>query len=171
MNRQEKELQVQELTDRFKKAKALIFADFRKMKVSEMTGLRSELRKAESILKVVKNRLAKRVLSSEGIAGLDGYFDGPTAVASSEAEPASVAKILVEFSKSHEALKIKGGFFEGKAIGLNEINVLAKLPSREVLYSKMLATMLAPATGLACVLSAVPQKLVRVLDAIKKTKE
>lgn len=170
MNRKEKEREVEVLSERLKKAKALIFTDFKQLKVAEMTLLRSELRKTNSRLKVIKNRLARMVLEKEGLKDLEGYVDGPTAVASSESDPASVAKVLVEFAKEHEFLKLRGGFAEGRKLTVKEIDTLAKLPSRDVLISKMLASMNAPATNLALVLAALPQKLVRAINAIKEKK-
>ncbi|MFH1875063.1 MAG: 50S ribosomal protein L10 [Pseudomonadota bacterium] len=173
MNRQEKVQELQNLTERFQKAKALIFADYRKLKVSEMNQLRSELRKNDCTLKVIKNRLAKKVLEQEGLKDLEQYIDGPTALATTETETdiAGVAKALVEFAKDHEFLKLRGGLFEGKIISFKDIDALAKLPSREVLLGRLLAAMNSPATNLACVLNAVPQKLVRTIDAIRETKK
>lgn len=170
MNRQEKEQEVVKLSDRFKKAKALIFAGYRGLKVAEMTELRMKLRKSASAMKVVKNRLVKRVLEKEGLKDLEKYFVEPTALATSESDPAAVAKVLVEFAKDHDKLKIKGGYLEGKFVDLKGIDVLAKLPSREVLLSRALASMNAPATNLACVLAALPQKLARAINAIKEKK-
>lgn len=171
MNRQEKEKEVSLLNDRVKKAKAMIFTDFRKLKVSEITELRAKLRKSASTLKVVKNRLFKRVLEEQGLKEtLAKYFDGPTALATSEGDPVKVAKVLVDFAKEHEFLKLKGGYLEGKVLALSDIDMLAKLPGKEVLLSRVLASMNAPATNFVCVLNAVPQKMVRVINAIREKK-
>ncbi len=170
MNRQEKEQEIVRLGDRFKKAKAIIFAGYRGLKVAEITELRHKLRKSASAMKVVKNRLVKRVLEKEGLKDLEKYFHEPTAVATSESDPAAVAKVLVEFAKDHGALKLKGGYLDGKIMDVKNIDALAKLPSREVLLSRAMASMLAPATNLACVLNALPQKLARVINAIKEKK-
>ena len=170
MNRQEKELEVGRLQERFKKAKAIIFAGYRGLKVAEMTDLRMKLGKTASAMKVVKNRLVKRVLQQEGLKDLEKYFQEPTAIASSESDPAAVAKVLVEFAKDHDSLKLKAGYLDGKVLDRAQIEYLAKLPSREVLLSKAMASLLAPATNLACVLAAIPQKLVRAINAIKETK-
>ena len=170
MNRQEKVEEVVKLSDRFKKAKALIFAGYRGLKVAEMTELRMKLKKSASVMKVVKNRLVRRVLEQEGMKDLEKYFIEPTALATSESDPAAVAKVLVEFAKDHDKLKIKGGYLDGKFLDLKSIDVLAKLPSREVLLSRAMASMNAPATNLACVLSALPQKLARAINAIKEKK-
>ena len=170
MNRQEKEQEVVKISDRFKKAKALIFAGYRGLKVAEMTELRMKLKKSASVMKVVKNRLVKRVLEQEGMKDLEKYFVEPTALATSESDPAAVAKVLVEFAKDHEKLKIRGGYLDGKFLDFKSIDVLAKLPSREVLLSRAMASMNAPATNLVCVLSALPQKLARAINAIKEKK-
>lgn len=170
MNRKDKEKNVEFIADRLKNAKAVIFTDFRKLKVSEMTELRSKLRKTSALLKVIKNRLTRRVLDKEGLKEIEKYVEGPTAMATSEADPASVAKVLVEFAKEHEHLKVRGGLIEGKALEYSQINALAKLPSREVLIAKALGSMQAPATNLAYVLSAIPQKLARAINAIKEKK-
>jgi len=170
MNRTEKEQEVVKLSDRFKKAKAIIFAGYRGLKVSEITELRSKLKKSASVMKVVKNRLVKRVLNQEGMKDLEKYFHEPIAIATSESDPAAVAKVLVEFAKDHERLKLKGGYLDGKMLDIKMIDTLAKLPSREVLLSRAMASMLSPATNLACVLNALPQKLVRAINAIKEKK-
>lgn len=170
MNRQEKELEVGKLNERFEKAKAVIFAAYRGLKVAEMTELRMKLRKSASSMKVVKNRLVKRVLGDKGLKELEKYFREPTAIATSESDPAAVAKVLVEFAEDHEPLKLKGGYLEGKIMDRAQIESLARLPSREVLLSKALGSMMSPATNLACVLAALPQKLVRAINAIKEKK-
>lgn len=170
MNRQEKEQEVVKLSDRFKKAKAIIFAGYRGLKVAEITELRSKLRKTASSMKVVKNRLVKRVLDQEGLKDLEKHFHEPTAIATSDSDPAAVAKVLVEFAKDHASLKLKGGYLEGKFMDARSIDALAKLPSREVLLSRAMASMLSPATNLVCVLNAIPQKVVRAINAIKEKK-
>lgn len=171
MRKEEKVTQQQSLSQRLEKAKVMIFADYRGLKVSEVTDLRMKLRKESSSLKVVKNRLMKRVLKDAGLTELDKYFTGPTAVATSEVDPVTPAKAVFEFAKAHEKFSLKGGYLEGKTLTVADIEMLAKMPSRDVLLARALASMNAPATNLACVLSAVPRKLLYALNAIKETKQ
>ncbi len=171
MRKEEKQQQIGSLTARVEKAKTLIFADYRGLKVSEVTELRTKLRKDQSALKVVKNRLMKRVLKEKGMEALAKYFSGPTAVASSDADPVVPAKIMVEFAKAHEHLSLKGGFLDGRDLTLADVEALAKMPSREILLARALASLNAPATNLAGVLAAVPRKLLYALNAIKETKQ
>lgn len=171
MNKEQKTKEVAALSERFDKAKAVIFAGYRGLKVSEMTELRTKLRKGSSTIKVVKNRLMKRVLKDHGLDNLADYFKEPTALASSNEDPISPAKILVEFAKAHTKFAIRGGFMDGSVLSVKDIDTLAKIPSREVLLSRALASMNAPATNMAGVLAAIPRKLLYALNAIKATKQ
>ena len=171
MKKSEKVEQINQLTKRLESAKAMIFAGYRGLKVAEMNELRSKLRQEQSQFKVVKNRLIKRALKEKGMADLEQYVDGPTALATSEAEPVSVAKVLMGFIKDHQQLDIRGGFLEGSILSAKDIQTLAKLPSREVLLGRALACMQAPATNIAGILIAVPRKLLYALNAIKETKQ
>lgn len=171
MNKEQKSKEITTLTSKIEKAKALIFADYRGLKVSAITDLRMKLGKNQSKLKVVKNRLMKRALKDRGLDMLAPFFVDPTAVASSDADPVAPAKILVEFAKTNDKLKIKGGFVDGSPVTIAQIEALAKLPSKEVMLSRVLASMQAPATNLACLLKALPRNLVYALDAIKEKKQ
>jgi large subunit ribosomal protein L10 len=171
VNREQKVEEVKLIADRFEKAKALIFADYRGLKVSELTELRSKLRESGAQMKVVKNRLVKRVLKDRGLSDLDEFFIDPTALASADEDPVAPAKILVEFAKAHQALSVKAGFMDGALLTKAQIEHLATLPSREELLARGLASMNAPATNFVGVLAALPRQLVTVIDAIGKKKE
>lgn len=171
MNKEQKVKEVAALSERFEKAKALVFAGYRGLRVGEMTELRTKLRNGKSSLKVVKNRLMKRVLKDRGLTILDRHFREPTALATSDADPINPVKVLVEFAKTHNKLILKGGFLDGKELSVSDIEVLAKLPGREVLLAKALGSMQAPATNLALVLSAMPRKLVYAINAIREKKQ
>lgn|SRR3989338_429589 len=170
MERAQKPKEVEALKQRFTAAKALIFAENKGLKVSEITELRKKLKSAQSNIKVVKNRLVKRALKEAGIEGLDGFFEGPVAVASSEVDPVSPAKVLVQFIKDHEQLAIKGGWLAGEILTTEKIKALAALPSKEELYAKLMGCLLNPARNLVGVLAAMPRQLVTVIDAVRKTK-
>jgi large subunit ribosomal protein L10 len=171
MRREEKAQEMKSLAERIEKAKVMLFADYRGLKVSEITELRSKLRSGTASFKVVKNRLFKKVLREKGLEALEKYFSGPTALATSETEQVNPAKALVEFAKDHEKLGVKGGFLEGRVLSPEEVKSLARLPSREELLARALASLQSPATNLAGVLVAVPRKLLYALNAIGDTKK
>lgn len=171
MNKEQKTAHIQMVAEKFDKAKALIFTGYRGLKVSQMTELRTKLRNGHSTLNVVKNRLVKRILKDRGLDKLADCFKEPTALASSEADPVSPAKVLVEFAKLNDKLLIKGGFMDGAFLSAKDIETLAKMPPKEVLLARVLTSMNAPATNLAGVLAAIPRKLLYALNAIKQTKQ
>lgn len=173
MHRTQKPVEVSNLKERFQKAKALIFAENKGLKVSQITDLRKRLRKENAQIKTVKNRLVKRALKEASIEGLENFFHGPVTVTSSELDPVAPAKILINFIQSleEEKLVIKGGYMDGAVLTPDKIKSLASLPSKEELYAKLMACMLNPARGLVSVLAAVPRQLVTVVEAIRKQKE
>ena len=171
MERAQKIKEVAGLQERFEKAKAMIFAEYRGLRVGQMTDLRHKLRATGSSIKVVKNRLVKRVLADRGMNELSAFFVNPTAIATNDTDPVAPAKILVEFARANAALLIKAGFMDGAMLTRAQIEMLAMLPSKDVLLARALASMNAPATNFVGVLAAVPRALVTVIDALRKKKE
>ncbi|MBI2345635.1 MAG: 50S ribosomal protein L10 [Deltaproteobacteria bacterium] len=171
MNKTQKVEEVAQLAARFAKAKAAIFADFRGMSVTQMTDLRTKMRRTQATLKVVKNRLVKRALTAAKLEELSSFFTGPTAMAASEGDAAALAKALVEFTKENEKLQLKGGYIEGRVVDSRVLQALAKLPSREVLLGQVAGVLRATAQQVVNVLSAVPGQLVRVLKAMEGVKK
>ncbi|MBI3541381.1 MAG: 50S ribosomal protein L10 [Deltaproteobacteria bacterium] len=171
MRKNEKLEVVKTLSDRFSKSKAIILAEYRGLKVSEMTEIRREIKKNQGDFHVVKNRLAKRAVAGSEWEPLKDYLRGPMAAAVSEQDPVVLAKLLSKYAESFTALKIKVGCLNGKVIDAKGIEALSKLPSKEELYAKLLGTLMAPASGLVRTLNGVSQKLVVALNAIANKKQ
>ncbi len=171
MPRPEKIQQVQELTEKFKEAKAVYLTDFTGLDVIKATELRKRLREASVEYRVVKNTLAKMAAKNAGCDMLLDYLTGPTGLAFGIKDPIVPAKILTEFSKDNEKLKVKVGLFEGRVFDTKGVKQLALLPSREVLLSQLLSGLQAPISGFVGALGGILQKLVGTLDAVAKKKE
>jgi large subunit ribosomal protein L10 len=170
MLRPDKSTEVKRISERLQGAKAAIIAEYRGLTVSQMTELRSKIRAAEGGFRVIKNRLAKLALKDTPTDGIDGLLTGPTALATAQADPVPLAKVLVDFAKEHEPLVIKGGNVEGKPVDLAGIQALATLPGRPELLSMLLSVMHGPARGTASVLAAIPRSLVTVIQRIGESK-
>ena len=171
MSRKEKELIVDDLSDKIKSTKGIVLTDYQGLTVAEISELRAKLRPLKCEYKVVKNTLSKLALKKAGITEFEKHLKGPTAVAIEKGDPVSISKVLVDFSKEHNKLKLKAGLLGGKILSIDDIKALAILPSREVLIAKLLGTMNAPITSFVRVLNAVPSSLVYVLEAIRKQKD
>jgi large subunit ribosomal protein L10 len=149
----------------------VVFADFRGLKVSEVTELRKQLKTENASIRVVKNTLARKALAELNIEYPASYLVGPGAIVNTDSDAAKVSKILVDFSKQSENLKLKGGLLEKSVIDLETINKLAKLPSREELIAKVVGGIKSPLTSLVYALSSPINGIVAVLHQIKESKE
>lgn len=171
MNRQEKEQTVKALRQEFDNAEASFVIDYKGLNVSQITDLRRRLRKNNGQLQVAKITLIKRALENSDVTSLASILENQVAVVFAQKEPPTVAKVLSEFSKEYDQVKILGGSFESSLLTREEVELFASLPSREVLLAKLCGTLQAPITALAYVLNAHLQKLLLVLKSIEEQKK
>ena len=148
-----------------------IAADYRGLSVGDMTELRSQARAAGVHLRVVRNTLARRAFEETEFACMRDSIVGPLVLAFSIDEPSSAARLVYDFSKSHEALKVKAVAIYGKLLEPGDIKVLATMPTRDEAISLLMATMKAPVEKLVRTLAAPTTKLVRTLAAVRQEKE
>lgn len=146
---------VDEVVEKFQKAVSIVVVDYRGLTVEQVTSLRKDLREAGVEMRVIKNTYLKRAADKAGYEGLDETFSGPTAVAFSSEDVVAPARIMAKYADDIEALEIKGGMIEGKVASLEEINALAKLPSREGMLSMLLSVLQAPVRNVAYAVKAV----------------
>lgn len=158
------------IKDRFARASAVILADYRGLTVKEMQALRSALRDSGAELRVYKNTLAQIAMRELALPDLGDLLDGPTAFLFSYSDPVAPAKAIVDFTKDHKLLEIKGGFIDSTITSAAGVQALASLPSREVLLAKLLGTMLNPLTGFARVLNGPVEAFARTVQAVADQK-
>jgi large subunit ribosomal protein L10 len=144
---------------------------FRGIKVNQVTELRRRIRKAGGHYVVIKNTLARRVVSGKPLEQLKDHFVGPTAVAFSVGDPVALAKALTDFVKEVPVLEFKAGLVEGRPVAANQVNEIATMPGREELIAKLLFLMQSPISRFVRVLAAAgPGRLATVLDQVSKQK-
>ena len=153
-----KKVIVEEIKEKIKSAKTLTFVDYRGLTAVEDTALRAAFRKAEAEYKVYKNRLLLRALEELGMTGYESILEGTTAVAIGYKDEVSTAKILVDTIKDTKKMQLKGGILDGKQIDVAMVEELAKIPSKEVLITKLLYILQSPVRGLAVALKAIADK-------------
>ncbi len=171
MNRDEKASKVQGLNETFSKAKFAVVTDYRGLKVTELEKLRKELRQNDAFIQVAKNTLLKLAVQGTDFEDLGESFTGTTAIAFSFEEPVGTAKVLADFAKEFDALKIRSAVMDGKVLTVDDVSALAKLPGREQLLGQLCGVLTAVPTGLVRALNGVPSNLVYALQAIKEQKE
>lgn len=153
-----KKAKVEELADKFKKAKMIILTEYRGISVLDDTKLRSELRNAQNEYMVVKNSTISYALKEAKIEGFEGGLEGPTAVVVSYDDYVAPAKIVNDYAKDNDFYKIKMGIMDGKVIDIKEVKKLASLPSKDTLYAMLASALLGNIRNLAVVLDQVKQK-------------
>ena len=168
-SREQKEADVKALAEAFSGSKIAVLTDYRGLDVPAISNLRSKLRESDISYKVTKNTLVKVALSQTELKDTDtSVFAGPMAIAFGQDE-AKTCKIIADFAKENEDLEILGAFDEsGKILSREEVMVLAKLPSREVLTAQVVGTIAAPLSGFVRVLNGNITNLLYALKAIEE---
>jgi large subunit ribosomal protein L10 len=161
----DKEVLIKELTDKFSRAKTVIVSEMRKVDVATVTRLRKKLREGGIEFKVLKNTLARRAAKGSSVEVISEDFVGPVSVAVSYGDVVLPAKILTEFIKDLETIKLKSAVVEGKRIDANGIKALAKLPGLPQLRAQILGMINQPASKLARTIKEPSNALARVLNA------
>lgn len=170
MNKAQKATKVQELHDKFSRASAAVIVEYRGLNVANISDLRNQLREKNVELQVIKNTLALRSLDDTAFAPLNMYLEGPTAVAISYDDPVAPAKVLTEYVKKSEILKIKVGVVEGAAYNQQQLGELAKLPGRQELMGSFVGTLAAPLQNFVGGFNSMLSQFVQVLKAVEEKK-
>ena len=171
MNKQEKSQEIEALRGLLQATPPTFVLSFSGLTVNQVSALRKKVRASSSRYRVVKNRLALRVIKGTPYEALAPHFEGPTAIAYCLKDPAGLAKALEEFSKDNQGLQVKGGWVDGRVVDPPAVKALASLPSREVLIARLLWALQSPMTRLVMVLKAPHRDLVRAMDEIARKKQ
>jgi large subunit ribosomal protein L10 len=161
----QKDAVIDEIAGRFRESSASLITEYRGLTMAQLTTLRRTLG-ADTTYRVAKNTLVKRAAQDAGIDGLDELLIGPTAIAFITGEPVDAAKTLRDFAKTHQALVIKGGYMDGRALTVAEVNQLADLESREVLLAKLAGAMKANLSKAAALFAAPASQVARLAQAL-----
>lgn len=170
MQKSEKEQVIKELNDKFVRVKSAIVAEFRKVDVETVTKLRKKLRDGGVEYRVLKNTLARRAAKGTSIEQVSDDFVGPVAMALSYDDVVAPAKIMSEFIKDMESIKVKSGVVEGKKVGPDGVKALAKMPGLPELRAKILGVINQPASKLVRTIAEPGSQLARIIKARSEQK-
>lgn len=155
---EQKKAEVAALAEKMKNATAGVLVSYEGINVEQDTAMRAALRAAGVDYKVYKNTMTGRACDEVGYESLKPLLVGMTALAISENDPVSPAKVLKEYSEKVETFEIKGGFLDGEVIDANTVRELAEIPSKETLVCKIMLGVQSPVYGLAYALQAIIDK-------------
>ncbi|MBX9811228.1 MAG: 50S ribosomal protein L10 [Burkholderiales bacterium] len=170
LNLEQKQAVVSEVSAEVAKAQAIVLAEYRSLKVGEMTDLRRKARSSGVYLRVLKNTLARRAVADTPFAGLSEKMVGPLAYGISS-DPVAVAKVLHEFARGNDKLVIRAGAMPNMVMSSKEVGDLARMPGRNELLATLMATMKAPVAKFVRTLNEVPGRFVRTVAAVRDQKQ
>ncbi len=165
MQKNEKQEVINELHEKFSRAKVAILTGYSGINVEQITDLRSKLRQSKVEYRVVKNTLARKAAEGTGISPLMDHFVGPIGIALGYDDVVAPAKVLADFSKTQTKLELKVGVLDGKLLRQADIKALASLPSLNALRGKIVGLLQTPASRIVGVLQAPGGQIARVLKA------
>ena len=168
---EEKKAIVAEVNEAASSAHSLVIADSRGCTVDEMTALRNDAREQRITLRVVRNTLAKRAFEGTDYECVSESLTGPSLFGFSMEDPGAAARLFKGFAKEHDTFEVKALAVSGQLLGADQIDVLAKLPTREQALSMLASQMQAPVAKLVRTMNEVPGKLVRTVAAVRDQKQ
>ena len=175
MEKATKEKLVSEFNEIFSQVFSGILIDYKGMTVDELTNLRKKLFSSQSQIRIIKNKLAKRAAKGTPCEGLSEDFVNTRAFVYSSEDPVAPAKLILKEAEENDKIKLIGGVLNSTGtvtlMDVTEIKALGKLPSKEVLISKLLYVLNAPTTNFVRVLNEIPASLARVLQAAADSKK
>jgi large subunit ribosomal protein L10 len=166
LNRDQKAAVIDEVAAQIAESEAVFAVDYRGISVPQAAQLRTTLRDADASFRIVKNTLSERAADKAGAEGLKELLEGPTAMTFVRGDAAAAAKALRDFSRATQLLTFKGGWMNGAPLTGDEIQAIAQLPSRDVLYARLVGMVASPLTGLATSLNGLIGGLARQLGQI-----
>ena len=153
MNKEQKQNYITEMTTQFENSKAVMVTHYQGLTMTQLDELRSKMREHGIVFKITKNRITKLALEKTSRKDLSKLFSGPTAVAMSN-DAITSAKILTNFSKENQNLKILGGIMGKDLLDVAGVQNIATLPSLDEARAKIVGILRSPAQKIASILLA-----------------
>ena len=155
------------LTPKLKISSSIVFVNYAGLSVTLQQKLKSELKAIGSDMTVVKNTLIKLAGKEAGLtdeALSDEVLSGQTALILTEGDSVAPIQVLGKFVKENQVPQFKVGIIDGAFQDKNALLKISTLPTKDVLYSQVVGSIMSPMYGLVGTLNGNMQKLLYVLD-------
>lgn len=156
---------VNELSDQLSRAQLTIVTDYRGLRVSDVQGLRSNLRPIDAEFRIAKNTLTTIAAERAGLTDLAGLLAGPTALVLAYGDPVQASKVVTDFVRTSRVLTVRGGIMNYQLVSAPDIDAIATLPSREELLAKLVGMLASPMSRLVGVLNGPARSIPYLLNA------
>ena len=171
LNLDQKKAVVAEVSEVAAGALSAIGAEYRGLKVDDMTRLRREARQNGVYLRVVRNTLARRAVTGTDLECMANSLSGPLLLAFAREDPGAAARVLSEFARTNDKLVIKVVAVKGKLLTAADVSRLATMPTKEQAISQLMSVMKAPVEKLVRTLAEPHARLARTLAAVRDQKQ
>ncbi|MGI8858527.1 MAG: 50S ribosomal protein L10 [Thermomicrobiales bacterium] len=156
---------ISELEERIGNTTLMILADYRGLTVTDLQGLRGQLRGVGAEFRIAKNTLTRIAANNRGISSLDATLEGPTALVFTGEDIVGPSKVINDFVRTSRILKVKGALLQGKSVGARDVEALATMPPKEVLIATIVGALDSPVTNLVFALDFAVTEFTSLLDA------
>lgn len=171
LNLDDKKAIVADVSETASNALSLVIADARGVGVDDITRLRKLARENSVDLRIVKNSLAKRAFQGTDFECVETSLVGPSLFGFSMEDPGAAARLFKDFAKENDNFEVKALSVSGQLLAREQIDVLAKLPTRDQALAQLASVMIAPVTKLVRTFNEVPTKVTRVVAAVRDQKQ
>lgn len=165
-----KETFQKQVEDNINSSDAIFIIKYSGISGPDLTKLRQDLKASSGRFMVVRNSVLKRAIKDSPLQSFAGELQGPYGVVFVKDEPPAACRVLCDFSREHEALKIEKGLFDNRLLDADEVQALSRLPSKEILRAQVVMALNAPIAGFVKTLHQVVAKFVYCIEQIKKQK-
>jgi large subunit ribosomal protein L10 len=165
-----KEISENRIKNNLKESGAVLIVKYSGVSSPDLSTLRQSLKGIDVTLFVVKNSVARRAFKDSGLEPVVKSIEGPCGLVFIKEDPVETSRVLCNFQREHEKLKIEGGFFKDRILEQKDITALSRLPSKQVLQAQAVMALKSPITGLVIVLNQTLRKFVYCLEQIKNKK-
>jgi large subunit ribosomal protein L10 len=171
LNREQKAAAIAEIAQDIREADAVFAVDFRGISVPQAADVRTKLRDADARFRVVKNTLTERAADAADAPQLKELLVGPTALTFVRGDVAVAAKVIATFNRETQLLEFKGGLLDGDPLAPEQVQAIARLPARDVLYGQLVGIVASPISGVVRTLNALISGLALQLGQIAEQKQ
>ena len=165
LNLEDKKVLVAAVTAVATPSLSVVAAEYRGLRVSQMTDLRAKARASGVYMRVVKNTLARKAFAGTAFEPVGPKLKGPLLLAFSKDDPGAAARVIKAFSKDNEKLVATLVSLGGEVLPGKDLEKVATLPTKDQARAQLLGLLVAPAQQLAAVIAAPATDLARVIAA------